>query len=168
MDTAFSKRKRPSSLLTTLSSKPASLIVCGYTSDYGIGSLRFWKVTISAERYCIYRFCSNKWSRWSPFQGLACLFELNNAKLHTASATGFVVEDCWRCWTDLSPVQNNQVKTFYISWNEKYNKEHQGLFSSKNQISNKKLENIPLPEVHVLVTSVPRCLRTLVKRRNAT
>lgn len=112
MDTAFSELKRPSSLLSALSSKPASLIVCGYTSDYGIGSLRFWKVTTSTERY-IQVLEHHMFPDILFREGLAYFRKtvLNHIFHLLALWLGFVVQElgCWAsaCNPDLSPTETN-------------------------------------------------------------
>ncbi len=64
--------------------KPASLMVWGCMSACGMGSLHIWKGTINAERYIQ---VLEQHMEHRLFQGRPCIFQLDNARPHTASIT---------------------------------------------------------------------------------
>ncbi len=73
--------------------KPASLMVWGCISTYGMGSLHVLNVTMNAERYIkIYIYIKVLEQHMLPsrrrlFQGRPCVFQQDNAKPHTAAIT---------------------------------------------------------------------------------
>ncbi len=79
--------------------KPASLMVWGCISAYGMGSLHVLEGTMNAERYIKVLEQHMLPSRWRVFQQ-------DNAKPHTAAIQqhGFVVEEPG-CWIGLPAVQ---------------------------------------------------------------
>ncbi len=67
--------------------KPASLMVLGCISAYGMGSLHVLEGTMNAERYIKVLEQHMLPSRWRLFQGRPCVFQQDNAKPHTAAIT---------------------------------------------------------------------------------
>ncbi len=63
----------------------ASLMVWGYISAYGMGSLLVLEGTMNAERYIKVLEQHMLPSRWRLFQGRPCVFQQDNAKAHTAA-----------------------------------------------------------------------------------
>ncbi len=98
MDAVSSGLKRRETLACYQRSvqKPASLMVWGCISAYGMGSLQHMLP-----------------SRWRLFQGRSCVFQQDNAKPHTAAITTAWLHSRrvrvlnWpACSPDLSPIQN--------------------------------------------------------------
>ncbi len=93
--------------------KPASLMVWGCISAYGMGSLHVLEGTMNAERYIKVLVQHMLPSRWRLFQERPCVFQQDNAKPHTAAIT-----TAWlrsrrvrvlnqpACSPDLSPIEN--------------------------------------------------------------
>ncbi len=86
--------------------KPVSLMVWGCMSACGMGSLHIWKGTINAERYIqVPDVVSFR-------EDLACIFQHDNARPHTASITTWLHRRRIRvlkwpaCSPDLSPIEN--------------------------------------------------------------
>ncbi len=67
--------------------KPASLMVWGCISAYGMGSLHVLEGTMNAERYINVLEQHMLPSRQRVFQGRPCVFQQDNAKPHTAAIT---------------------------------------------------------------------------------
>ncbi len=67
--------------------KPASLMVWGCISAYGMGSLHVLEGTKNAERYIKVLEQYMLPSRQHLFQGRPCVFQQDNAKPHTAAIT---------------------------------------------------------------------------------
>ncbi len=74
--------------------KPASLMVWGCISAYGMGSLHVLEGTMNAERYLKVLEQTMLPSRRRLFQGRPCVFQQENAKPHTAAIT-----TAWLCST---------------------------------------------------------------------
>ncbi len=72
--------------------EPASLMVWGCISAYGMGSLHVLDGTMNAERYIKVLEQHMLPSRQRLFQGRPCVFQQDNAKPHTAAIT-----TAWLC-----------------------------------------------------------------------
>ncbi len=93
--------------------KPASLMVWGFISAYGMGSLHVLEGTMNAERYIKVLEQHMLPFRWCLFQGRPCVFQQDNAKPHTAAITTAWLRSRrvrmlnWPAWSpDLSPIEN--------------------------------------------------------------
>ncbi len=93
--------------------KPASLMVWGCISAYGMGSLHVLEGTMNAERYLKFLEQHMLPSRRRLFQGRPCVFQQENAKLHAAAITTAWLRSRrvrvlnWpTCSPDLSPIEN--------------------------------------------------------------
>ncbi len=94
--------------------KPASLMVWGCVSAYGMGSLHVLEGTMNAERYIKVLEQHMFPSRRRLFQGRPCVFQHENAKPHTAAITTAWLRSRrvrvlnWpACSPDLSPIENS-------------------------------------------------------------
>ncbi len=147
--------------------KPASLMVWGCMSACGMGSLHIWKGTINAERYIQVLEQHMLPSRHSLFQGRPCIFQHDNARPHTASITTSWLRRRrirvlkWpACSPDLSPIEN--------IWRIIKRKMRQRRPKTVEQLEaciRQEWDNIPIPKLEQLVSSVPRRLQTVIKRR---
>ncbi len=146
--------------------KPASLMVWGCMSACGMGSLHIWKGTINAERYIQVLEQHMLPSRCRLFQGRPCIFQHDNARPHTASITTSWLRRRIRvlkwpaCSPDLSPIEN--------IWRIIKRKMRQRRPKTVEQLEaciSQEWDNIPIPKLEQLVSSVPRCLQTVIKRR---
>ncbi len=147
--------------------KPASLMVWGCMSACGMGSLHIWKGTIDAERYIQVLEQHMPPSRHRLFQGRPCIFQHDNARPHTASITTSWLRRRrirvlkWpACSPDLSPIEN--------IWRIIKRKMRQRRPKTVEQLEaciRQKWDNIPIPKLEQLVSSVPRRLQTVIKRR---
>ncbi len=93
--------------------KPASLMVWGCISAFGMGSLHVLEGTMNAERYIKVLEQHMLPSRWHLFQGRPCVFQQDNAKPHTAAITTAWLRSrrVWvlklpACSPELSPKEN--------------------------------------------------------------
>ncbi len=146
---------------------PASLMVWGCISVYGRGSLHVLEGTMNAERYIKVLEQHMLPSRWSLFQGRPCAFQQDNAKPHTAAIpTAWLRSIRVRCWIrsacspDLSPIENN--------WSIIKLKIHQRWPQTLQQLETyvrQEWEQIPTPKLQKLITSMPRRIQTVWRRR---
>ncbi len=147
--------------------KPASLMVWGCMSACGMGRLHIWKSTINAERYIQVLEQHMLPSRRRLFQGRPCIFQHDNARPHTASITTSWLHRRrirvlkWpACSPDLSPIEN--------IWHIIKRKMRQRRPKTVEQLEaciRQEWDNIPFPKLEQLVSSVPRRLQTVIKRR---
>ncbi len=106
-------------------------------------------------------------SRRRLFQGGPCVFQQDNAKPHTAAITTAWLRSRrvrvlnWpACSPDLSPIENIWR---IIKW-----KIHQRLPQTLQQLETyirQEWDQIPTPKLQKLITSMPRRLQTVLKRR---
>ncbi len=149
--------------------KPASLMVWGCISAYGMGSLHVLEGTINAERYIKVLEQHMLPSRRRLFQGKPCVFQQDNAKPHTAAITTAWLHSRrvrvlhWPAYSpDLSPIEN--------IWHIIKRKIHQRCPRTLQQLETyirQEWDQIPTPKLQKLITSMPRRLQTVLKRRGA-
>ncbi len=105
-------------------------------------------------------------SRRRLFQGRPCIFQHDNARPHTASITTSWLRRRIRvlnwpaCSPDLSPIEN--------IWRIIKGKMRQRRPKTVEQLETcirQEWDNIPIPKLEQLVSSVPRRLQTVIKRR---
>ncbi len=148
--------------------KPASLMVWGCMSACGMGSLHIWKDTINAERYIQVLEQHMLPSRRRLLQGRPCIFQHDNARPHTASIT-----TSWQrrrrirvlkwpaCSPDLSPIEN-----IWRIIKRKMRQRRPKTVEQLEACNRQEWDNIPiLKQLEQLVSSVPRRLQTVIKRR---
>ncbi len=140
--------------------KPASLMVWGCISAYGMGSLHVLEGTMNAERYIKVLEQHMLPSRWRVFQQ-------DNAKPHTA-----VITTAWlrsrrvrvlnwhACSPDLSPIED----IWHIIKRKIRQRQPRTLQLLETYIR-QEWDQIPTPKLQKLITSMPRCLQTVLKRR---
>ncbi len=146
--------------------KPASLMVWGCMSACGMGSLHIWKGTINAEMYIQVLEQHMLPSRRRLFQGRPCIFQHDNAKPHTASITTSWLRRRIRvlkwpaCSPDLSPKE-----TIWRIIKRKMRQRRPKIVEQLEACIRQEWDNIPIPKLEQLVSSVPRRLQTVIKRR---
>ncbi len=95
------------------------------------------------------------------FQGRPCIFQHDNARPHTASiTTSWLRRRRIRVLKDLSPIEN--------IWHIIKRKMRQRRPKTVEQLEaciRQEWDNIPIPKLEQLVSSVPRRLQTVIKRR---
>ncbi len=125
------------------------------------------KGTNNAERYIQVLEQHMLPSRRRLFQGRPCIFQHDNARPHTASITTSWLRRRrirvlkWpACSPDLSPIEN--------IWRIIKRKMRQRRPKTVEQLEaciRQEWDNIPIPKLEQLVSSVPRRLQTVIKRR---
>ncbi len=138
--------------------KPASLMVWGCISAFGMGSLHVLEGTMNAERYIKVLEQHMLPSRWRVFQQ-------DNAKPHTAAITTAWLRSRrvrvlnWpACSPDLSPIEN--------IWCIIKRKIHQRWTQTLQQLETYIMQEWDqIPELQKLITPMPRRLQTVLKRR---
>ncbi len=130
-------------------------------------NINIWKGTINAERYIQVLEQHMLPSRRRLFQGRPCIFQHDNARPHTASITTSWLRRRrirvlkWpACSPDLSPIEN--------IWRIIKRKMRQRRPKTVEQLEaciRQEWDNIPIPKLEQLVSSVPRRLQTVIKRR---
>ncbi len=126
--------------------------------------LHIWKGTINAERYIQVLEQHMLPSRRRLFQGRPCIFQHDNARPHTASITTSWLRRRIRvlkwpaCSPDLSPIEN--------IWRIIKRKMRQRRPKTVEQLEaciRQEWDNIPIPKLEQLVSSVPRRLQAVIK-----
>ncbi len=139
--------------------KPASLMVWGCISTYGMGSLHVLEGTMNAERYI-------KVLEQHMLPSRRRLFQQDNAKPHTAAITTAWLRSRrvrvlnWpACSPDLSPIENIlRIITRKIRQTNTNSSAAGNLYQARMGPNS----NTKTPETH---TSMPRRLQTVLKRR---
>ncbi len=138
--------------------KPASLMVWGCISAYGMGSLHVLEDTMNAERYI-------KVLEQHMLPSRRRAFQQDSAKPHTAAIT-----TAWLRSRRVRVLNWPAVQIFHLerifgaSLNEKYAKDDHELFNSWKPISGKNGTEFQ-PKLQKLITSMPRRLQTVLNRR---
>ncbi len=145
---------------SAFSSKAASLMVCGCISAYGMGSLHVLEGTINAERYI-------KVLEQHMLPSRRCLFQQDNAKPHTAA-----IKTAWlrsrrvrvlnwpACSPDVSPIEN-----IWRIIKRKIRQRRPRTLQQLETYIRQEWDQIPTPKLQKLITSIPRRLQTVLKRR---
>ncbi len=127
----------------------------------------FWKALWNAERYIKVLDQHVLPSKWRLFQGGPCVFQQDNAKPHTAAITTawlrrrrVRVLNFPACSPDLSPIEN-----IGASLNEKICQRQPQTLQQLETNIRQEWDQIPTPKLQKLITSMPRCLQTVLKRR---
>ncbi len=132
--------------------KPASLMVWGCTSAYGMGCLHVLEGTMNAERYIKVLEQHMLPSRQCLFQGRPCVFQQDNAQPYTAAIITAWLHSrrVWvlnwpACSSDLSPLENIWC---IIKWKIRQRRP-QTLQELETNIR-QEWDQIPTPETHNL------------------
>ncbi len=154
-------------LLSALSSEACiSDGIWGCMSACGMGSLHIWKGTINAERYIQVLEQHMLPSRRCLFQGRPCIVQHDNARPHTASITSWLHRRRIRvlkwpvCSPDRSPIEN-----IWRIIKRKMRQRRPKTVEKLEACIRQEWDNIPIPKLEQLVSSVLRRLQTVIKRR---
>ncbi len=147
--------------------KPASLMVWGCINAYGMGSLHVLEGTMNAEMYIKVLEQHILPSRWRLFQGRPCLFQQDNAKPHTVAITTAWLRSRrvrvlnWpACSPDLSPIEN-----IWRITKQKIRQRRPRTLQQMETYIRQEWDQIPTQKLQKLITSMPRRLQTVLKRR---
>ncbi len=147
--------------------KPASLMVWRCISAYSMGSLHVLEGTMNAERYIKVLEQHMLPSRQRLFQGRPCVFQQDNAKPHTAAITTAWLRSRrvrvlnWpACSPDLSPLEN-----IWRIIKRKIRQRRPQTLQQLETYIRQEWDKIPTPKLQKLITSMPRCLQTVEKKR---
>ncbi len=168
MDAVSSGLKRRQTFQSVISFqfKSQHLWWCGI-SAYGMGSLHVLEGTTNAERYIKVLEQHMLPSRRRLFQGRPCVFQQDNAKPHTAAITTAWLRSRrvrvlnWpACSPDLSPIEN-----FCRIIKRKIHQRRPWTLQQLETYIRQEWDQIPTPKLQKLITSMPRRLQTVLKRR---
>ncbi len=147
-------------MLSAFSSKASISDIWGCISAYGMGSLHVLEGTMNAERYI-------KVLEQHMLPSSLHVFQQDNAKPHTAAITTAWLRSRrvqvlnWpACSPDLSPIEN--------IWPIIKRKIHQRWPRTLQQLETyirQEWDQIPTPNLQKLITSMPKRLQTVLKRR---
>ncbi len=147
--------------------KPAYLMLFGCINSYGMDSLHVLEGTMNAETYIKVLKQHMLPSRRCLFQGRPCVFQQDNAKPHTVAITTTwlrsrrVLGLKWpACSPDLSPIENIWCM---IKW--KIRQKQPRTLQQMETYFRQEWDQIPTAKLQKLITSMPRCLQTVLKRR---
>ncbi len=145
---------------------PASLMVWGCISAYGMGSLHVLEGTMNAEWYIKVLEQHMLPSRWRLFQGKPCVFQQDNAKPHTAAITTAWLRSRrvralnWpACSPDLSPIEN-----ICCIIKQKVCQRWPRTLQQLETYIRQEWDQIPTSILQKLITSMPRRLQTFWKK----
>ncbi len=147
--------------------KLASLMVWGYISAYGMGSLHVLEGTMNAESYIKFLEQHMLPSRRRLFQRRPCVFQQDNAKPHTAGITTAWLRSR-RVWVLNWPAWSPYLSFIENIWRIIKGKIHQRWPQTLQQLETyirQEWVQIPTPKLQKLITSMPRRLQTVLKRR---
>ncbi len=142
-------------------------MVWGWISAYGMGSLHVLEGTMNAERYIKVLEQHMLPSRWRLFQGRPCVFQQDNAKPHTEAITTAWLRSRrvrvlnWpACRPELSPIEN-----IWCIIKGKICQRRPRTLQQLETYIRQEWDQIPSPKLQKLITSMPRRLQTVLKRR---
>ncbi len=147
--------------------KPASLMVWGCISAYGMGSLHVLEGTMNAEMYIKVLEQHMLPSRWRLFQGRPCVFQQDNAKPHTAAITTACLRSRrvrvlnWpACSPDLSPIEN-----IWCILKRKIRQRRPQTLQQLETYIRQEWDQIPTPKLQKFINSKPRRLQTVFEKK---
>ncbi len=139
----------------------------GCISAYGMDSLHVSEGTMNAERYIKVLEQHMLPSRRRLFQGRPCVFQQDNAKPHTAAITAAWLRSRrvrvlnWpACSPDFSPIAN-----IWRIIKRKIRQRRPKTLQQLETYIRQERDQIPTPKLQKLITSMPRRLQTVLKRR---
>ncbi len=135
-------------------------MVWGCISTYGMGSLHVLEGIMNAERYI-------KVLEQHMLPSRRCVFQQDNAKPHTAAITAAWLRSRrvrvlnWpACSPDLSPIEN-----IWRIIKRKIRQRRPRTLQQLETYIRQEWDQIPTPKLQKLITSMPRRLQTVLKRR---